>query len=59
MPSLMMLEAFASTQFDFLIAGGATAGLVGANRLSEVPTVNVGVIEASEDLTEDNIAVYV
>ncbi|KAL8669388.1 MAG: hypothetical protein Q9168_006024 [Polycauliona sp. 1 TL-2023] len=46
-------EAFASTRFDFLIAGGGTAGLVLANRLTEIPTINVGVIEAGQDLTND------
>ena len=49
----MTPEAFASTSFDYLIAGGGTAGLVLANRLSEIPTVSVGVIEAGEDLTSD------
>ncbi|KAL8849387.1 MAG: hypothetical protein Q9221_005625 [Calogaya cf. arnoldii] len=49
----MTPEAFASTSFDFLIAGGGTAGLVLANRLTEIPTVSVGVIEAGEDLTND------
>ena len=53
MASLMTPEAFASTQFDYLIAGGGTAGLVLANRLTEIPTVSVGVIEAGEDLTDD------
>ncbi|KAL8992604.1 MAG: hypothetical protein Q9169_006969 [Polycauliona sp. 2 TL-2023] len=46
-------DAFASTSFDFLIAGGGTAGLVLANRLTEIPTISVGVIEAGEDLTND------
>lgn len=49
----MTPEAFASTRFDYLIAGGGTAGLVIANRLTEIPTVSVGVIEAGEDLTDD------
>ena len=53
MASLMTSEAFASTPFDYLIAGGGTAGLVLANRLTEIPTVSVGVIEAGEDLTDD------
>lgn len=46
-------EAFASMSFDYLIAGGGTAGLVVANRLSEIPTISVGIIEAGEDLTDD------
>ena len=49
----MTPKAFASTKFDFLMAGGGTAGLVLANRLTEIPTVSVGVIEAGEDLTND------
>ena len=53
MASLMTPEAFASTRFDYLIAGGGTAGLVIANRLTEIPTISVGVIEAGEDLTDD------
>ena len=53
MASLMTPEAFASTRFDYLIAGGGTAGLVLANRLTEIPAVSVGVIEAGEDLTSD------
>ena len=53
MASLMTPETFASTRFDYLIAGGGTAGLVVANRLTEIPTVSVGVIEAGEDLTDD------
>ncbi|KAL8695818.1 MAG: hypothetical protein Q9224_003138 [Gallowayella concinna] len=53
MTSIMTPEAFASTSFDYLIAGGGTAGLVLANRLTEIPTVSVGVIEAGEDLTND------
>ena len=53
MASLMTPEAFVSTRFDYLIAGGGTAGLVVANRLTEIPTVSVGVIEAGEDLTDD------
>ena len=39
--------------FDHVIGGGGTAGLVLANRLSEIPTVSVGIIEAGEDLTSD------
>lgn len=53
MTSLMTPEAFAAMSFDYLIAGGGTAGLILADRLSEIPTVSVGVIEAGEDLTSD------
>ena len=44
---------FASTTFDYLIAGGGTAGLTLATRLSENPKVQVGVIEAGKDHTTD------
>lgn len=44
---------FASTTFDYLIAGGGTAGLTLAARLSENPKVQVGVIEAGKDHTTD------
>lgn len=52
----MTPEAFASTSFDFLIAGGGIAGLVLANRLTEIPTVSVGVIKVGEGLTNDTKA---
>lgn len=42
---------FASMSFDYLIAGGGTAGLAMAARLVENPSVNVGVIEAVEPVT--------
>lgn len=45
--------AFAATSFDYLIAGGGTAGLTLATRLSEHADVSVGVIEAGLDRTED------
>ena len=38
--------SFTATQFDYLIAGGGTAGLTVAARLTEDPNIVVGVIEA-------------
>lgn len=40
---------------SYIIAGGGTAGLTMAARLSEIPEVNVGVIEAGTDHTEDEL----
>ncbi|KAI4198150.1 MAG: hypothetical protein LQ348_002076, partial [Seirophora lacunosa] len=45
--------SFAATTFDYLIAGGGTAGLTLAARLSENPAVTVGVIEAGVDRSND------
>ncbi|KAL4750638.1 hypothetical protein BDW72DRAFT_213260 [Aspergillus terricola var. indicus] len=42
------IEEFTSTPFDFIICGGGTAGLAIAARLSENPSVNVGIIEAGK-----------
>jgi 2-polyprenyl-6-methoxyphenol hydroxylase-like FAD-dependent oxidoreductase len=38
--------AFSAATHDVLIVGGGTAGLTLAGRLSEDPSINVGVIEA-------------
>ncbi|KAI4119500.1 MAG: hypothetical protein LQ338_007265 [Usnochroma carphineum] len=44
-----MALAFATSTFDYLIAGGGTAGLTLAARLTEDPAVVVGVVEAGVD----------
>ncbi|KAK6331079.1 hypothetical protein TWF718_003266 [Orbilia javanica] len=44
-PKISGLE-FSTCQFDYLIVGGGTAGLVVASRLTEDPNITVGVIEA-------------
>ncbi|KAL8803987.1 MAG: hypothetical protein Q9182_002859 [Xanthomendoza sp. 2 TL-2023] len=51
---LITAAAFAASTFDYLIAGGGTAGLTLAARLSENPNVNVGVIEAGTDRSGDS-----
>lgn len=39
--------------FDYVIAGGGTAGLVVANRLTENPTITVAVVEPGPDVRDD------
>ena len=49
-----MTNTMAGTQeFDFVIVGGGTAGLVLANRLSENLKWTVAVIEAGGDVSAD------
>jgi choline dehydrogenase len=50
------LNEFLATNFDYVIVGGGTAGLVVAFRLAENPNVTVGVLEAGEDhFGDDNV----
>lgn len=44
---------FCGATYDYVIAGGGTAGLTVAARLSEDPAVTVAVIEAGDDQSGD------
>ena len=46
MGSTSEAESFTSHEFTHIVIGGGTAGLVVAARLSEDPTITVGVLEA-------------
>ncbi|KAL5333722.1 GMC oxidoreductase-domain-containing protein [Aspergillus crustosus] len=52
-PPTSSIHQFTQTAFDFLICGGGTAGLTIAARLSEDPTITVGIIEAGKHHLND------
>jgi choline dehydrogenase-like flavoprotein len=47
------LSRFLSMNFDYVIVGGGTAGLLLAARLTENPNIQVGVIEAGSLRKDD------
>lgn len=49
----MTAQLFTSMSYDYLIAGGGTAGLVLAARLTENPAITVGVVEKGVDHSSD------
>jgi choline dehydrogenase-like flavoprotein len=48
-------EEFLKHEYDFIICGGGTAGLVVAARLTENEDVSVGVLEAGESKLGDQL----
>ncbi|KFY19563.1 hypothetical protein V491_04364 [Pseudogymnoascus sp. VKM F-3775] len=45
-PALCSIDEFLKRDYDFIVVGGGTAGLVVAARLTENANVNVGILEA-------------
>ncbi|KIX94769.1 uncharacterized protein Z520_09459 [Fonsecaea multimorphosa CBS 102226] len=52
-PVFCSVDEFVAIPFDFVIAGGGTAGLVLAARLSEDAAFRVGVLEAGDNKLDD------
>jgi choline dehydrogenase len=49
----MSVEEFTKQEYDYVICGGGTAGLVMAARLSEDPNITVAVLEAGGNGLDD------
>ncbi|KAJ6478519.1 alcohol oxidase [Mycena vitilis] len=54
-PSVTAIQEFIDTPFDYIVIGGGTAGLPIANRLSDDPNIQVGVLEAGLLIENDDI----
>ncbi|CAO2650551.1 Nn.00g018430.m01.CDS01 [Neocucurbitaria sp. VM-36] len=52
-PALCSCEEFLSHTYDYIVVGGGTAGLIVAARLTENPSVKVGVLEAGQNRMAD------
>lgn len=51
--ALCSLDEFLRQDYDYVVVGGGTAGLVVAARLTENPDVTVGVLEAGSNRMDD------
>ena len=51
--ALCSIDEFLEQQYDYVIVGGGTAGLCVAARLTENPSVKVGVVEAGANRMDD------
>ncbi|KAJ7626272.1 alcohol oxidase [Mycena polygramma] len=54
-PSVAAIQEFIDIPFDYIVIGGGTAGLPIANRLSENPNIQVGILEAGLLIENDDI----
>ncbi|KXN86996.1 L-sorbose 1-dehydrogenase [Leucoagaricus sp. SymC.cos] len=50
-------DAFVKKGFDFIVIGGGTTGLALATRISDNPSLTVGIIEAGQFLIDNNITI--